>query len=161
LRPIILGLAGASLVWAMPALGGTFEGINAFNAADYKTARTELAPAAKAGDPHAVYYLGRLYAAGLGGLKKDPARAAKLYRQAAEAGIPEAQHALGIALSLGEGVDQDFVESLTWFMLAAKAGNQSAKQFGDRIAAYMTREMVLEARRKMRAWEEKNEAKAQ
>lgn len=161
MRPLFLGFACAALAFAQPAVGGTFEGINAFNAADYETARTELGPAAKQGDPQALYYLGRLYAAGLGGVKKDPAKAAKLYRGAAEAGVPEAQHALGIALSLGEGVEQDFVESLTWFMLASKAGNVSAQHFGKRISAYMTREMVFEARRNMRAWEEKHETRTQ
>lgn len=159
-RLSIPGLTAILLTIVSPALGGTFEGINAFNGADYKTAYAELQEPAKDGDPHARYYLGRIYGAGLGGVKKDPARAAKLYAEAADAGIPEAQYHYGIALSLGEGIEQDFVKSLKWFILAKRGGVQAAEEFANRIAGYLTTDMVFEARRAARTWEAKKNAKA-
>ena len=50
---------------------------------------------------------------------KNPAEAAKYYRQAAELGYPRAQNILGQAYIKGRGVPADYDQALHWFRKAA------------------------------------------
>jgi hypothetical protein len=60
-----------------------------------------------------------LYDLGMGGVAKDHAKAASLYRQAAERGHGNAQAALGSLYLNGRGVPQDYVSAHMWLNLAA------------------------------------------
>ena len=55
------------------------------------------------------------------------AAAFPLYRQAAEAGSPEAQLALGKCYDFGRGVAANPAEAVRWYALAAEAGNADAQ----------------------------------
>jgi TPR repeat protein len=56
----------------------------------------------------------------------DPARAVRLYRKAAEGGIPEANYALYLCLRDGRGVPPNEALSLTHLILAAEKGHIQA-----------------------------------
>lgn len=116
-----------------------------------------LRAAAAAGDAGAAYRLGQAYEAGAGGLGRQPAQAARLYAQAAEAGMPfaafrlarlteqgqapggqgraialersaaeggvaQAAHQLGVRALDGRGLPRDPGEAFRWFAQAAEGG---------------------------------------
>jgi len=53
--------------------------------------------------------------------------AAKLFRQAAERGLPRAQRSLGELYQSGQGVDKDEVEAAKWYRKAADKGDAKAQ----------------------------------
>ena len=57
----------------------------------------------------------------------DYARAADLFRQAAEQGNRHAQYQLGLLYARGTGVKQDFREARNWLYKAAMAGHPKAQ----------------------------------
>lgn len=65
----------------------------------------------------------------LAAAKGDPAEIAKLYREAAEAGFPLAQFALGALLFRGEGATKSEAEGVTWIKKASDAGASPAMAF--------------------------------
>jgi hypothetical protein len=76
-------------------------------------------PRALAGDPEAQHDLGLRYAGGRG-VPKDPERAAKWYRAAAEQGYGPAQGSLALAYYWGTGVARDHVKAAHWYRRAAE-----------------------------------------
>lgn len=92
-----------------------------------------LTLAADAGFAPGQRNLATLFLKGGEGLDPDPARAAILYRQAAEQGDAQAQDMLSWMLLEGEVIPADPVEARHWAQLAAEAG----------IAAAMTRMGML------------------
>ena len=58
---------------------------------------------------------------------QDWVRAADLYRQAAEMGFLEAQYSYGVRLAHGQGVPQNFEESVKWLAKAARQGHPGAQ----------------------------------
>jgi len=80
-----------------------------------------LTLAAVAGRPSAQSVLAWMYAQGVGG-KADPARAARLYLQAARAGGATAQNNAGELFETGRGVKPDPKQALDWYRKAAEAG---------------------------------------
>jgi len=86
----------------------------------------ELLAQAKAGQRSAQLELGRRYYGG-DGVPRDPAIAARWYRQAAEAGDDQAQSALAMLLFSGDGVAQDQPQALRWWQKAATRGNAEAQ----------------------------------
>jgi TPR repeat protein len=73
--------------------------------------------------------LGRMVAAGTtgGGLVRDRAAAACLFRQAAEGGGAEAQFLLGATHAVGDGVAHDRGQARMWFHRAADQGHWRAR----------------------------------
>ena len=61
------------------------------------------------------------------GKQKDYAKAAKLFKIAAENGSHEAQFALGCMYQSGHGVVQNFMEATNWYLKAAQADNPNAQ----------------------------------
>jgi uncharacterized protein len=59
--------------------------------------------------------------------------AAQYMRRAAEAGLPEAQHRLGLLLMDGLGVDQDRTLAISWLTKARDAGYPLSKQVLDHL----------------------------
>jgi S1-C subfamily serine protease len=86
----------------------------------------ELLAQAKAGQRGAQTELGRRYYGG-DGLPRDPALAARWWRQAAVAGDDQAATALAVLLFTGEGVPQDHAKAAQWWLKAANAGNADAQ----------------------------------
>ncbi len=77
---------------------------------------------AKAGDARAQHRLASLYASGLYGLDKDPARAAEWMLKAAEQGLASAQHAMAGRYRGGLGVPRDIDKAIKWYGKAADQG---------------------------------------
>lgn len=83
---------------------------------DRAQALTDLAAVLEQGGP------------GPGGMEQaDPARAAQLYRQAADLGHSEAVTSLGVLYQNGSGVPQDFAEARRLYEVAAAAGHARAQ----------------------------------
>jgi TPR repeat protein len=59
--------------------------------------------------------------------QKDYAKAAKLFRKAAEAGNASAQFELGLIYDDGKGVAQDYKQAMAWYEKAAAQGNAPAQ----------------------------------
>ena len=98
--------------------------------------------AADAGLPTAIYLLAVLTEHELG-LQRDLAAAARLYRVAAEKGLPAAQFRLGLGLIEGGLNERDPETGEAWLRRAALAGNvEAAFLLGDRYARNGRRDFV-------------------
>jgi TPR repeat protein len=80
------------------------------------------------------------------GVTQNHEEAARLYRLAAEQGLPSAQYALGWMYANGKGVEQDHVRAHMRFSLAANKGNNNAKKWRVSISKKMTPEQITQAR---------------
>lgn len=94
---------------------------------DYARALADLQTLADAGDPDALYELGRLYERGLG-TPRDPARALQAFRRAGELGVAEAAYLAGVMLEAGQGAPADAAAAMAWYRRAAAAGHTLARR---------------------------------
>lgn len=103
---------------------------------DARLARDELAleqqiealeERAREGDAAAAYELAARYFDGFG-VEADHPRAARYYRQAADAGVAGAQFSLGVLHENGDGVIQDANRAAEWYSLAARTGDVRARR---------------------------------
>ena len=67
---------------------------------------------------HAQVLLGNCYLTGFNGMKKDPRKAANLFRLAAERGNAFGMVSLGVCYFMGEGVSKDEGKSMKWLNAA-------------------------------------------
>ena len=120
------------------------EGLAAYLAGDYATALAIWTPLAEAGDLHAQFSLGLMYADGEG-VEQDNTEAVKWTRLAAEAGFAPAQGIMQMTEARGvplheiwdvmfkrflaevKGVEQDETEAVKSTRLAAEAGDADAQ----------------------------------
>ncbi len=89
------------------------------------------------------------------GVPQDYAKAAVLFRKAAEQGLSLAQHNLGLNYAKGEGVPQDYVMVHMWVSLSAAQGEKESVKARDIIAKLMTPAQIAEAQRLAREWKPK------
>ena len=82
----------------------------------------ELRRVANLGYAPAQFYLGKLYDAGTGGLKKDPVEARRWTERAAEGGDRKAMHNLGLAYFEGTAGPKNRAIAVQWFQKAAELG---------------------------------------
>jgi len=82
----------------------------------------ELRRVANLGYAPAQFYLGKLYDAGTGGLKKDPVEGRRWTERAAEGGDRKAMHNLGLAYFEGTAGPQNRAIAVQWFQKAAELG---------------------------------------
>ncbi|TAJ24769.1 MAG: sel1 repeat family protein [Reyranella sp.] len=102
---------------------------------DLIQSRAWLEKAAADGNVHAIYALGRAMAESAPPASADPARAADLFRQAAERGHMFAALRYGMALSDGAGVKKDQAAAQRWFVMAQQNGvPEGALAMGDMLA---------------------------
>lgn len=119
--------------------------------------------AANQGVAAAQYNVGASYATGAG-IGKSDVDAARWFRRAADQGMPFAQLNLGLLYAAGNGVPQDDVEAYKWLELAfaglPPGGPRMdvARAMTD-VSAKMTRDQLIEAKRRQRAWQVKPEVK--
>lgn len=119
--------------------------------------------AANQGVAAAQYNVGASYATGAG-IGKSDVDAARWFRRAADQGMAFAQLNLGLLYAAGNGVPQDDVEAYKWLELAfaglPPGGPRMdvARAMTD-VSAKMTREQLIEAKRRQRAWQVKPEVK--
>ncbi|MFQ5956118.1 MAG: tetratricopeptide repeat protein [Kiloniellales bacterium] len=129
----IFAIAVVGLVPRAPAADFA-EGLRAYDAGDYATARDEWMALALAGDADAQVAIADLYRSGLG-LQQSDAKAAVWYRRAAESGHVVAQMNLGELYRHGRGVERDPVLAWFWFSLAADQGHPWARGQRAQLAA--------------------------
>jgi hypothetical protein len=87
--------------------------------------RAWLEQAAAKGEPSAAYNAGLLLMST--GASQDLTRAVELLRIAADAELPDAQHALGALYITGRGVSRDAAEAARWFRRGMRNGNLAAE----------------------------------
>ncbi len=93
-----------------------------------------------------MYYDGR-------GVPQDDAEAVRWYRKAAEQGLAQAQHNLGVMYANGQGVPQDYVLAHKWYNLSAARGGMAGNTTPrDYVASKMTPAQIAEAQRLAREW---------
>ncbi|HEY6271348.1 MAG TPA: caspase family protein [Terriglobales bacterium] len=80
---------------------------------------------ASAGDPEAMYYMGRVYDHGWG-VPVDYSQARPWYEKGAAAGNAEAMASLGYLYGTGHGVTQDYTVARQWYEKGAAAGDRLA-----------------------------------
>jgi hypothetical protein len=119
--------------------------------------------AANQGDATAQYNMGASYAEGAG-IGKSYVDAAKWFRRAADQGMAFAQLNLGLLYAAGNGVPQDNVEAFKWLELAfaglpAGGARMDVARAMTDVSAKMTRDELIEAKQRQRAWQAKPEAK--
>ena len=111
--------------WPGLACADLKNGIVAYNAGDYATAKKEFLVAADAKEPMGLHLLGSLYYQGHG-VEKDMKRAVDLFAAAAELGWRPSQTNLGIIYQAGDGVKRDMVKAMEYYMAAGKQGDLQA-----------------------------------
>lgn len=120
-------LATSVLLFATVAWSGDFKkGWEAYNSADYETARAEWQELADAGDVNAAFGMGLLYGNGFG-VDMNDELALKYYGIAAEHGHAEAQCNLAVMYQNGWGVPQNDAAANKWYGLAAEQGITQAQ----------------------------------
>ena len=121
------------------------DGVAAYAAGDYATARRRWFPQAELGDSKAQYNLGVIFANGKG-VPKNDSKAVKWYRKAAEQGHAGGQFGLGSAYFLGRGVPENYLQAYMWLALAKAQGHEKAAKGLDVVKAKMTGAEISKAR---------------
>ena len=132
---ITLGALALALAFA-PANAGSdamAQAQKAIERGQYAAAVSRLEPLVARGDARAEEALGALYDAGRG-VAPDPARAAKLFREAALQGSGAAQLNLANLYLDGRGVQADPVLAYAWADAAAASGEPGGQRIVDRLA---------------------------
>lgn len=91
----------------------------------YDEAAARFGKLARAGNPVAQFYMGRLTAMGLG-VEQDVPKAVEWFQLAARQGHVEAQAVLGFHYMEGLGVARSYAEAARWSVLAADRGHGGA-----------------------------------
>jgi TPR repeat protein len=105
----------------------TTSALQAFRAGDYATAKQGFEAAAEAGDPAAGYWLGHMYAEGIG-VAKDEAVAANWMSKSAAGDEVAAMRGLGVMYLNGDGVLQDYALAKEWLERAAFDNDAAAQR---------------------------------
>jgi TPR repeat protein len=134
------------------------DGVTHFKQGRFQEALKELLPAAEKNDPAALYVLGKMHSAGLG-VKADPKKAAAYFKRGAELGDAASQNDYGVALALGEGVEQNVEEAAMWLMISARQGHRQAQDYADRLTKYMPSAQVTDIRKMVGDWEAAHKAR--
>lgn len=90
------------------------------------SAMLEQALARDPGNADAAFLVARAHQNGWNGRPADLAKAAQLFRQAADLGDARGARYYGAALLTGQGVEEDGLEAYAWFRKAAEAGDVMA-----------------------------------
>jgi TPR repeat protein len=120
---ILLTALGAPVL-AQPVKPATTadDAFGAYQRGHFLTALREANKLAANNDPQAMTLIAELYANGLG-VGRDDAKAAQMYRRAADLGDPQAMFALAIFKFMGRGGPPDHTAGVKLFESATKAGN--------------------------------------
>ena len=92
---------------------------------NYDEAAARFGKLARAGNPAAQFYMGRLTAMGLG-VEQDLAKATEWFLASAKQGYVEAQAVVGLHYMEGIGVAPSYAEAVRWSALAADKGHGGA-----------------------------------
>ena len=95
---------------------------------DYEEAAKWLRKAAEQGYVHGQFFLGQMYAKGLG-VEQNFKEAVKWWKKAADQGDAAAQTSLGLMYGKGQGVKQNGVTAYAWASIASTNGQNIASRF--------------------------------
>ena len=126
---------------AQAAAGSLDDGIAALGRSDYSQALDLLAPLAAEGNAAAEFYLGKMYAGGLG-VTVNFVKAATLFQAGVDKGFARSFLALGALYQSGSGVPKNVYQAIKLYKTAAGKGLAEASlelgrlyEFGDGIPA--------------------------
>jgi hypothetical protein len=102
--------------------------------------------------------LGVLYTKGIG-VPLDFLSAYKLFKEAADEGLPQSQLNVGIALQSGMGAKKDFVGAYKYYTLAAAQGLPTAAMARDNLAQFLTRFQIQAGQRMANGFMKRHHAK--
>ncbi len=105
---------------------GAYELGNTYLDKDPKLALHWYEKAAAQGEPQAAYAAAILYAENFN-INPDAHKAAKLLKQAAQAGLPAAQADYGLVVYQGNGTERSIDEAAKWFKKAAENGDSEGR----------------------------------
>jgi TPR repeat protein len=100
---------------------------NLYARREYEKAQIIFEELVQQGDPASACYLGKMYAAGQGGLPEDNIEAFRLYEIAASNNYAEAQYELARMYAEGRGTLEDADEAAKWYESAARNGHAEAQ----------------------------------
>jgi TPR repeat protein len=143
---LALLLAGASAASATVS-----DSLKAYHRGQLETVLNHWESEASWGDPKAQSVLAAHYLYGLD-RSRDEAKAAELFRQAAEQGYTVAQANLGELYRRGIGVRRDLVQAFTWYGIAAENGHRWAARQKEALVAIMDEIDVIDGERAIRHW---------
>ena len=143
--------AAVFLAASLPAAADFSDGLQAYDAGDYASAREEWRNAAAKGDIDAMVGLAGLHAGGFG-VRQNDAVAAKWYERAARRGHAMAQLNLGDAYARGRGVKRDLIAAHMWLSLAATQGKGWAARRRDQLEKSMTPTQIASAQARASAF---------
>ena len=133
MKAIFLGTVCTSLLISTASFAGLSDALTAFEIKRYDQALSEFSYLADEGDATAVYYLGKMYAQGLG-VEKDNQRAIEYYQKAESAYNIDAAYELAEILlaDVKDKDDERFQMGLKYLKRAAYAGQAEAlNQLGE------------------------------
>ena len=118
--------------------------------ADREAAQKWLKLSADQNNAYGAYYLGRLMA------DRDYTKAPRLYKIAADQGLPQAQYFYAKALKDGRGIPQDRFTAYIWYSIAADAGYAAANSdLGElNTGGYLTTGQIAQAQAQARDLEQ-------
>ena len=118
--------------------------------ADRDAAQKWLKLSADQNNAYGAYFLGRLMA------DRDYTKAPKLYKIAADQGLPQAQYFYAKALKEGRGIPLDRFTAYVWYTIAADAGYAAAgPDLGElNNGGYLTTDQIEQAKAKARDLEQ-------
>jgi TPR repeat protein len=126
LTALFLSLSLMSITYA-----DYYDGLDAYNKGDYKTAFSEWKPLADQGDERAQFNIGWAYEHGKGVLK-DYKQAVKWYRKAADQGHAGAQNNLAGMYFMGTGVLKSMTQAKYWTQKAYEGDDKEATALAEK-----------------------------
>lgn len=117
---------------------------------DADLAQKWLKIAADQNNAYGAYYLGRLMA------DRDYTKAPRLYKIAADQGLPQAQYFYAKSLRDGRGIPLDRFNAYIWYTISSDAGyTPAASDLGElHNGGYLTTDQITEAKAKARDMEQ-------
>jgi TPR repeat protein len=122
---------------------------------DYRLAADWYRKAAEKGDIAGQLHLAALYRDGGKGFERDMAQAAEWYLKAADQGDVSGQGMMGTLYSLGQGVEQNYVEAYYWLDLAAAVKGPKQAQYANyrqMMGAHITADELAAVQEREKAW---------
>jgi len=124
---LIVAVAAILVGYGHAAYADIASGRAAFDAGHYNLARREFEQAIAQGNYEGRYWIARLYDLGYG-VARNPERAFRMMKEAAQKGVVLAERRLGEMYRDGYGVLQDYPRARTWLDAAATDGDMVAQR---------------------------------
>ena len=126
--PKLAVIAALALLCGTVSASDIDDAIQSMRAGDFAEAYCILKPYAERGDAEAQYNIGWMYLNGYG-LAMNDSLALEWWQRASDQGYTDASFSIAMLYSLGEGqVRKDMDKAIDYYLLAAEAGHEDARQ---------------------------------